>query len=59
MVIVPKKIGDVRICVDMLRANEAVERENHPLPTIEDFLPQLGQAQYFSKLDIKHAYHQV
>lgn len=59
MVVVPKKDGDVRICVDMRRANEAVDRENHPLPTIEDFLPQLGQAQYFSKLDIKQAFHQV
>lgn len=59
MVAVPKKNGEIRICVDMKRANEAVDRENHPLPTIEDFLPQLGLAEYFSKLDIKQAYHQV
>ncbi|KAM8707647.1 hypothetical protein ACLKA7_014733 [Drosophila subpalustris] len=50
---------DVRICVDMRRANEAVERENHPLPTMEDFLPHLGEAKVFSKLDVKQAYHQV
>lgn len=57
LVIAPK--GDVRICVDMRRANMAVERENHPLPTMEDFLPHLGEAKIFSKLDIKQAYHQV
>lgn len=55
----PKGEGDVRICVDMRRANEAVERENHPLPTMEDFQPHLGNAKVFSKLDVKQAYHQV
>lgn len=58
LVVVPKGT-DVRVCVDMKRANEAVARENYPLPSIEDFLPELGSAKVFSKLDIKAAYHQV
>ncbi|XP_055307067.1 uncharacterized protein K02A2.6-like [Sitodiplosis mosellana] len=58
LVIVPKQ-NDVRVCIDMRRANEAVERENHPLPTMEDFLPEIRTAKYFSKLDVKQAYHQV
>lgn len=58
VVVVPKE-NDVRICVDMRRANEAVERENYPLPVIEDFLPHLGQAKWFTKLDVKNAFHQV
>lgn len=58
VVVVPKE-NDVRICVDMRRANEAVERENHPLPTMEDFLPHIGKGKIFSKLDIKNAFHQV
>lgn len=58
VVVVPKGDG-VRICLDMRRANEAVERENHPLPTIEDFLPHLGKAKVFSRLDVKNAFHQV
>ncbi|XP_058464383.1 uncharacterized protein LOC131438388 [Malaya genurostris] len=58
VVVVPKG-DDVRICIDMRRANEAVERENHPLPTIEDFLPQLTKASVFSRLDVKSAFHQV
>lgn len=53
------KGNDIRICVDMRRANEAVERENYPMPTIEDFLPRLGKAKFFSKLDVKKAFHQV
>lgn len=59
MVIAPKDDDDVRICVDMRRANTAIERENHPLPTMDDFLPQLNGAKVFSKLDVKQAYHQV
>lgn len=58
LVVVPK-IDGVRVCVDMRRANQAVERENHPLPTIEDFLPHMGEAKWFTKLDVKDAYHQV
>lgn len=39
VVVVPKSDDDVRICIDMRRANEAVLRENHPLPCFENFLP--------------------
>lgn len=60
LVVVPKDDGnDARICVDMRRANEVIAREKHPLPTIEDFLPELGNAEVFSKVDIKSAFHQV
>lgn len=59
MVCAPKDGDDVRICIDMRRANEAVERENHPLPTMDDFQPHLSDAKWFSKLDVKQAYHQV
>lgn len=48
LVVVPKE-GDVRVCVDMRRAYEAVDRENHPLPTMEDFLPHMSEAQWFTK----------
>lgn len=57
VVVVPKGKNDVRVCVDMRRANEAIERETHPLPTFDDFLPQLAKAKVFSHLDVKHAFH--
>lgn len=50
---------NLRVCIDMRRANQAVERENHPLPTIDDFLPQIGEGKLFSRLDISSAFHQV
>ncbi|XP_013167322.1 PREDICTED: uncharacterized protein K02A2.6-like [Papilio xuthus] len=54
-----KDDGDVRLCVDMRRANSAILRENHPLPCMESLLPRINKAKYFSKLDIKNAFHQV
>lgn len=54
-----KDSGEVRICVDMRRANTAVLRETHPLPIIEELFSGIDGAVRFSKLDIKDAYHQV
>lgn len=54
-----KDNGDVRLCVDMRRANAAILRENHPLPCMDQLLPKIKKAKYFSKLDIKNAFHQI
>lgn len=51
--------GDIRLCVDMRRANAAIQRENHPLPTMEELLPKVREAKIFSKLDIRDAFHLV
>lgn len=59
MVPIMKASGEIRLCVDMRRANQAVLRESHPLPLIEELLGSLGDAVKFSKLDIKEAYHQL
>ena len=49
MVLVPKKDGSVRICVDLKPLNTAVLREVHPLPRVDDTLAQLTGAKVFSK----------
>nr|CAI5858972.1 unnamed protein product [Callosobruchus analis] len=59
MVPVLKANGDIRICIDMRKANTAIKRENYPLPTIDSLLPKFRKARYFSRLDIKNAFHQV
>ena len=43
----------------MRRANEAIEREGHPIPTIEEVLYGLNGSTVFSKLDLKWGFHQV
>lgn len=51
--------GDIRLCIDMRRANAAILRENYPLPTFYSFMTKLQRAKYFSRLDLKNAYHQL
>jgi hypothetical protein len=59
MVVVPKKNGEVRICVDLKPLNEAVLREVHPLPDVDDNLAQLSGATVFSKLDANSGFWQI
>ena len=59
LVVVPKPDRYIRICDDMRRANEAIERERHPIPTIEEVLHDLNGSTVFSKLDLKWGFHQV
>lgn len=47
------------MCVDMRRENEAILRENYPLPTFDSFMTKLRGAKYFSRLDLLSAYHQL
>ena len=50
MVILPKKTGSVRVCVDFILLNEHVLREVHPLSKVDEILAQLTGAKVFSKL---------
>lgn len=59
MVIAFKETGDIRICIDMRLANKAILRENYPLPVFETFMTKLRGAKYFTRLDLKSAYHQL
>jgi archaellum component FlaF (FlaF/FlaG flagellin family) len=59
IVVVSKKSGDIRICVDLRRPNEAIIPDKYPLPNIEELLSELNGAKVFSKIDLKSAYHQV
>ena len=59
LVVVPKSDGDVRVCVDMRRANEAIVRERHPIPTVEELLHDLNDSTVFSKIDLKWGFHQI
>ena len=51
MVTIPKKSGDVQICVDLKSLNESVLREVHPMPKVDETLAQLAWVAFFSKLD--------
>ena len=59
VVVVPKKSGEVRICVDMKPLNESVLREVYPIPTVEETLAQLSGASVFSKVDANSGFWQI
>ena len=59
MVVVPKKLGQIRICVDLKPLNQSVKRELYPLPRVEETLAQLTGATVFSKLDANSGFWQI
>ena len=59
MVVVPKKSGAIRICVDLKKLNESVLREVHPLPRVDKTLALLPGATVFSKLDTNSGFWQI
>ena len=59
VVIIPKGDDDIRLCVDMMRANEAILRGRHPIPTVDELLHSVNGSRVFSKLDLKWGYHQL
>ena len=59
LVVIPKKNGEIRLCVDMRMPNKAIRRERHPTPTIDDLIHSFNGATVFSKLDLRSGYHQL
>ena len=57
IVIVPKKDGTQRICIDYRKLNKTLVKDSYPLPRIEDIFATLGKAKFFSTLDLKSGYH--
>ena len=58
-VVVEKPNGDVRLCLDMRKANRAIVREKPPVPTVEETLQEVSYAKVFAKLDLNMAFHQI
>ena len=59
VVVVKKKDGTKRPCVDFRKLNSVTVRDSYPLPRIEDILNVLAGCSYFSVLDMKSSYHQI
>ena len=59
MSVVRKGNGKIRICIDPQPLNKTLIRERYKLPTFEDILPELSQANVFTKQDVKEAFWHV
>ncbi|GBG61743.1 hypothetical protein CBR_g23258 [Chara braunii] len=56
---VRKKNKDLRLCIDYRKLNPQTVKNAGPLPRIDNLLDRLGNAKFFSKLDLKSGYHQL
>lgn len=59
IVLVPKKDGTKRVCVDFRAVNKVSKKDSYPVPFVSDILDKLRDAKYLTSLDIKSAYWQV
>ena len=59
IVLVRKKDGGVRFCIDFRKLNQNTQKDAQPLPRIDETLDALDGACYFSTLDLASGYWQV
>lgn len=59
IVVVKKKNGDVRLCVDYRRLNMQTVKDAYALPNLEESFSALSGSQWFSVMDLKSGYYQI
>lgn len=59
IVLVRKKDGSVRFCIDFRKLNNITTKDAFPIPRIDDIFDHLSQAEYYSTIDFKAGYFQV
>ena len=59
IVLVKKKTGELRMCVDYRTLNKMTLRDNYPIPLIDELLDRVAGKLYFTKLDLKNGFYHV
>lgn len=59
LVVIEKRNGSLRLCLDPKDLNKAIKREHYRIPTIQEVSSELAGKKVFSTLDLKDGYWQV
>jgi len=59
VVLIPKKNGGHRFCIDYRKLNAVTKKDVYPLPRMEDALDNMGGAKFFTTLDLISGFYQI